>query len=88
VLTRLRHRAAILALSLVVVDSLAHSAFAITADVAKKCEALTAKTYPPRQAGNPAAGSDKGTAKQERDYFNNCVANGGNIDDQSPQNSK
>jgi len=42
---------------------------AITADVAKKC-----------QSGNPAAGSSKGSAKDQRDYFKKCVDNGGNMD--------
>jgi len=30
-------------------------------EVAKKCDALTAKAFPPRAIGNPAAGSAKGT---------------------------
>jgi hypothetical protein len=37
----------------------ADSAFAVSVEVAKKCEALTAKAYPPREIGNPAAGSAK-----------------------------
>jgi hypothetical protein len=54
-------------------------ASAITVEVAKKCQALTAKAYPPRVVGNPAAGSAKGTGQSERDYFNKCVTNGGRI---------
>jgi hypothetical protein len=53
---------------------------AITVEVAKKCNVLLAKQFPPRQAGNPAAGSSKGSAKDERDYFKKCLDNGGNMD--------
>jgi hypothetical protein len=63
-------------------------ASAVTAEVAKKCTALTAKAYPPRVPGNPAAGLTKGTAQSKRDYFNKCVANGGNMDDHVPQQAK
>jgi hypothetical protein len=55
-------------------------ASAITVEVAKKCDALTAKAFPPRVVGNPAAGSAKGTPQEQRDYFKKCVANGGNMD--------
>ena len=58
------------------------SAIAITAELARKCGALTDKAYPLRVPGNPAAGREHGTAKEVRDYFNKCVANGGNIDKQ------
>ncbi len=54
---------------------------AITAEVARACEAASAKAFPPRQIGNPAAGSSKGTAKDRLDYFNKCVANNGKVDD-------
>jgi hypothetical protein len=33
--------------------------------------------------GNPAAGLAKGTVQIKRDYFNKCLANGGNMDDES-----
>jgi hypothetical protein len=42
--------------------------------VARKCSALTAEAFPPRQIGNPAAGSAKGTGQEQRDYFRKCVA--------------
>lgn len=58
-----------------------NSASAITAEVAKKCEDLSAKAFPPREIGNPAAGTVKGTAQSKRDYFNKCVTNGGKMDD-------
>ena len=60
--------------------SVSNAARAITVEVAKKCDLLTAKAFPPREIGNPAAGSAKGTAQTQREYFNKCVANGGNMD--------
>jgi hypothetical protein len=68
--------------------ALAPSASAVTAEVAKKCDALTAKAYPPRVVGNPAAGSVKGTAQSERSYFKRCVAKGGNMDGHSFKGAK
>ena len=59
-------------------------ASAVTAEVAKKCAALADKAYPPRVPGNPAAGLAEGTAQSKRDYFNKCVANRGNMDDDAP----
>jgi hypothetical protein len=71
------------ALVALVCIAVAPNASAVTAEVAKKCNALTAKAYPPRVVGNPAAGSAKGTGQSKRDYFNKCMANGGNMDDPS-----
>ena len=45
---------------------LPNSASAITVEVAKKCNLLLEKQFPPRQAGNPAAGSSKGSAQDQR----------------------
>ena len=56
-------------------------ASAITAEVARTCDGAVAKAFPPKQIGNPAAGSAKGTAKEQRDYFSKCVANNGTVDD-------
>jgi hypothetical protein len=56
------------------------SASAITAEVARTCDAAIAKAFPSRQPGNPAAGSSKGTAKEQRDYFKRCVENNGKVD--------
>jgi hypothetical protein len=53
-----------------------NSASAVTADVARKCSALTAKTYPPRVTGNPAAGSAKGTSQRSRPFFNGVSRTG------------
>ena len=55
-------------------------ASAITAEVAKKCNLLVQKQFPPRQAGNPAAGSAKGSSQDEREFFKKCVDNDGNMD--------
>jgi hypothetical protein len=54
------------------------SASAVSVELAKKCEALTAKAYPPLQIGNPAAGSAKGSGRSEQEFFRRCVANDGN----------
>ena len=62
-------------------------ASAVTVEVAKKCNGLMAKEFPPRQPGNPAAGSTKGSSQAQREYFNKCVANGGNMD-ATPENSQ
>jgi hypothetical protein len=48
-------------------------------EVARKCAALTAKAYPPRVVGNPAAGSTKGSGLTQQEYFKRCVANGGDV---------
>jgi hypothetical protein len=63
----------------IVVGATTHDASAVTAEVAKKCAALTARIYPPRVPGNPAAGSTRGSGLAEQDYFRRCVANGGNV---------
>jgi hypothetical protein len=69
------------ALLFVVADSMTNSASAITVELAKKCHALTDKAFPPRVIGNPAAGSAKGSGKDEQAYFSKCVKNGGKVDD-------
>jgi hypothetical protein len=56
-------------------------ASAITAELAKQCNVLVGKQFPPREAGNPAAGSAKGNGQAERDYFKKCVENNGKMDD-------
>jgi len=64
------------------VASMNDRAFAISLEVAKKCNALTAQAFPPRVIGNPAAGSAKGSGREERAYYRKCVANEGKIDAQ------
>jgi hypothetical protein len=58
---------------------LSGSASAITVELAKKCNALTALAFPPRVPGNPAAGSAKGSGKEMQDYFRKCVENEGKM---------
>jgi hypothetical protein len=56
-------------------------ASAISVEVAKKCNALLAKEFPPREPGNPAAGSAKGSGADQRAFFSKCLANNGNMED-------
>ena len=81
-LTKLRYGTALFALFCLTCLPTTRSAIAITAELARKCGALTDKAYPLRVPGNPAAGREHGTAKEARDYFNKCVANRGNIGEQ------
>jgi hypothetical protein len=85
---RVKFGSALIGLVCITVGCMTVGASAVTAEVAKKCAALTAKAYPPRVPGNPAAGLAEGTAQSKRDYFNKCVANGGNMDDQVPKQEK
>ncbi|NEV00843.1 hypothetical protein FNJ47_34865 [Bradyrhizobium sp. UFLA 03-164] len=70
-----------LALVCLALSLFSNSASAITAEVARKCHVLTAAQFPPRLPGNPAAGSAKGSGREQIDYYNKCVANGGKPDD-------
>ena len=79
---------ALVALVFIAVGAMTDSASAVTVEVAKKCNALVANAYPPREPGNPAAGSAKGTGRSERNYFSKCVANGGNMDDHDRKEAK
>jgi hypothetical protein len=63
-------------------------ASALTVDIARKCEAITAKAFPPRVPGNPAAGSAKGSGRDEQDYFRKCVEKNGKMEDDSTTQSK
>jgi hypothetical protein len=76
------------ALLFVTAGSMTSGASAITAELAKKCEALTAKAFPPRVIGNPAAGSAKGSGKDAQAYFNKCIKNGGRVDDSGSKEAK
>jgi hypothetical protein len=58
---------------------------AISAEVAKKCQILRQKQFPPRQPGNPASGSAQGSWREQSEFFRKCVANGGNIDSKPQQ---
>ena len=79
--TSLRFGGAFLALICMVQGPLSNRAVAVTVEVARKCKALTDIAYPPREPGNPAAGSAKGGGLAAQAYFNKCVANGGKPDD-------
>ena len=83
--THFKSGCTLLALTCLALGSLPDLASAITAEVAKKCNALTAKQFPPREPGNPAAGSAKGSGRDQRAYFSKCVANNGNMDDNAGQ---
>jgi hypothetical protein len=78
ILPKFEHILLLLGLLGLAVGLATESASAISVDVAKRCEALTAKAYPPRQVGNPAAGSAKGNGRSELEYFRKCVANADN----------
>jgi hypothetical protein len=56
---------------------------ALTAELAKKCQALTIKAFPPRAPGNPAAGSAKGSGQQINAYYKKCLEADGKMDDQT-----
>ena len=60
-------------------------ASAVTAELAKRCSALTAKVFPPRVLGNPGAGSAKGSCLDEQAYVRRCLASGGKIGDDTPE---
>ena len=50
------------------------------AELARKCDALTAKAFPPIEPGNPAAGSTKGSGLDAQSYFRKCITNDGHVD--------
>jgi hypothetical protein len=50
-------------------------AFAISAELAKKCRELTLSVHRRQRAG-----SRTGTAKAERNYFQNCVVHDGDVE--------
>jgi len=68
-----------LALACIAIGLVSGSASAITVELAKKCNSLTALAFPPKVPGNPAAGSAKGSGKQMQDYFRKCVENEGKM---------
>jgi hypothetical protein len=49
----------------------------ISADLAKKCRAMAIKAHPTPKVGSKGVGAEKA----QRDYFQECVAKGGNIPD-------
>jgi hypothetical protein len=81
VLAKPRFILAFAGLICIALTSTPHGAGAVTAEVAKKCSALTAKVFPPRVIGNPGAGSVKGSGLEEQAYFKRCLASGGKVGD-------
>ena len=69
------------ALLVAVIALMPVKASAISVEVAKKCNVLLEKQFPPRVVGNPAAGSAKGSGADQRAFFRKCVDNGGKVDD-------
>ena len=63
------------------VGGMTSGASAVTLELAKKCSGLMAKAYPPREPGNPAAGSAKGNGAAAQTYYEKCLANNGKMDD-------
>jgi hypothetical protein len=86
--TSLRFGCAFPALICIALGSISNPAPAVTVEVARKCKALTDTAYPPREPGNPAAGSAKGSGRAAQDYFSKCVANGGKMDDDAAKQAK
>ena len=51
----------------------------ISAELAKKCRSLAIKAHPTERAGS------KAYAQAQRDYFQDCIAKGGNMPDSKPE---
>jgi hypothetical protein len=80
VLSKVMSASVSVALICIVVGSTTSGASAVTAELARKCSALMAKAYPPREPGNPAAGSAKGDGLAEQTYYRKCLDNNGKVD--------
>jgi len=76
--------AMLIAISCVVFEQMTEQAPALTVEVAKKCNALAAKAFPPREIGNPAAGVIGG-GKNRQKYYRECIENEGNVDHNSKE---
>jgi hypothetical protein len=84
----LKFGGALVALICIAVGATTLKASAETVEVAKKCAALVQKAFPPREVGNPAAGSAKGTGQDLQEYYKKCVANNGNVNEDAPKDQK
>ena len=59
-----------------VLGAVGHTATAPpSVELAKKCREMAITAHPPAKAG-----SAKGTAHAEREYFQNCIRKGGKVD--------
>jgi hypothetical protein len=63
--------------------SIPDAASAVTVEVAKRCQELTAKAFPPKIVGNPAAGSAKGSGRDASAYYKKCVEDNGKVEEQN-----
>jgi hypothetical protein len=84
----LKFGGALVALICIAVGATTLNASAETVEVAKKCAALMQKAFPPREVGNPAAGSAKGNGQAEQDFYKKCIANNGNVSEDAPKDQK
>jgi hypothetical protein len=75
-----RSASAAVALICFAVGATTTSASAVSMELARKCSALMGKAYPPREPGNPAAGSAKGNGAAAQAYYQKCLANNGKVD--------
>ena len=66
-----KFESALVGLVCIAVGCMNGKASAVTADVARKCAALTAKAYRPQVPGNPAAGLAKGTVGSQAAFLPN-----------------
>ncbi len=64
-----------LVLALMAAAAAPQPASALSADLAKKCRELAIKSHP-----TTLAGSAKGSAQAQRDFYQDCVKKGGNVD--------
>lgn len=55
-------------------------AWAISADLAKKCRQMAFKAYPPKRVGTKV-----GNAQESRKYYRACLANGGAPPEDAPE---
>jgi hypothetical protein len=70
------------AVALVVLNSIGTPASAITVKLAKKCRDMAIKAHPPALPG-----AKKGSAQAEREFYRNCILNGGIGSDDDTHNS-
>jgi hypothetical protein len=52
-------------------------AAAVSVELAKKCQLAMRTQFPPREPGNPAAGSEKGTPQDVQKFYQDCLKSGG-----------
>ena len=67
----------IIAVALIALAGETGKASAVTAAVAKACARSLAKAFPPREPGNPVAGSAAGSVEDQRQFYAKCIADGG-----------